>query len=499
MAKPELLQYTAKDRKDSQRPAEERIKDHWPIEPRLLFADLIDEASRCGQCGVPSCHTGLSSVYTGCPLENNIPDIHKLAASGDLEAAYKISSSTNPMGAVTGRVCPSAKSLCESSCVLNENTGSGHGYVSIRRIENAVHDLAWENGWIRPIKPLHDYKESIGIIGSGPGGYAAAEGLRKLGYNVTIYERSPVAGGLLTIGIPEFKLEKKIVDRHYKYLEEGGVTIKCNSGIGDTIKFEQLLKEHQAIIIATGKYKPKDPRLEGSAKDLATPTLEYLARQNLLNRGIKMDDRYPPEIFDAKGKTVLVNGGGDTAMDCVRTAIRQGAKKVICLYRRDAENMPGSEKEFQAAKAEGVEFRFMHQVKAADEMPGGGFMVKGVKTALGAPDSSGRQGMVETDETFEIQADIMINAIGFDPENLPVLFNVSALPVTRRGTLDVQNPVLAPHSHVVVGGLVTVFERAGNTIPVFAVGDIAGSNLVVEALKGGRDIAPHVHKALRSP
>ena len=410
-----------------------------------------------------------------CPLSNNIPDWLKLTAEGRLKEAYELSQSTNNMPEVCGRICPQDR-LCEGNCVIEQ---SGHGTVTIGSVEKYITDNAWEQGWVNPIKVKNEKSQSIGIIGAGPAGLAAAEQLRKLGYQITVYDRYDRAGGLMIYGIPNFKLEKFVVERRTKLLEEGGIKFVQNFEVGKDATLEQLRKKHDALLIATGVYKAREIDLPG--KDLGNifPAMEFLTASNKKGLGDKV------ELFDngtlnAEGKNIVVIGGGDTAMDCVRTSIRQKAKSVKCLYRRDKENMPGSAREVANAEEEGVEFVWLSSPK---EFVGTnkveGLMVDKIK--LGEPDDSGRRKPeIQNDSHFNIKADIVIKALGFDPENLPKLFGSEDLQVTKWGTLK------------------TNFDTMETNLPgVFAAGDIIrGASLVVWAIKDGRDVAVSIKNFL---
>ena len=348
-----------------------------------IYKDYInnkaqEQSSRCSQCGVPFCQIH-------CPLSNNIPDWLKLTAEGRLKEAYELSQSTNNMPEVCGRICPQDR-LCEGNCVIEQ---SGHGTVTIGSIEKYITDTAWDKGWVKPFKIKKELKQSVGIIGAGPAGMACAEELRKFGYQVTIYDRYDRPGGLLIYGIPNFKLEKFVVERRTKLLKDTGIKFIQNFEVGRDETLRQLRKKHDAMLIATGVYKSREIDIPGKNLQNIFPAMQFLTASNRKGLGDKV------ELFDngtlnAEGKNVVVIGGGDTAMDCVRTAIRQKAKSVKCLYRRDRENMPGSSREVGNAEEEGVEFIWLTSPKTFI----GQKNVQEVevnKMILGEPDSSGRK------------------------------------------------------------------------------------------------------------
>ena len=438
-----------------------RKEDFNEIYKEFINDKAREQSSRCSQCGVPFCQVH-------CPLSNNIPDWLKLTAEGRLKEAYELSQSTNNMPEVCGRICPQDR-LCEGNCVIEQ---SGHGTVTIGSVEKYITDNAWEQGWVNPIKVKNEKNQSVGIIGAGPAGLAAAEQLRKLGYQITIYDRYDRAGGLMIYGIPNFKLEKFVVERRTKLLEEGGIKFVQNFEVGKDASLEQLRKKHDALLIATGVYKAREIDLPG--KDLGNifPAMEFLTASNKKGLGDKVE-LFENGTLNAEGKNIVVIGGGDTAMDCVRTSIRQKAKSVKCLYRRDKENMPGSAREVANAEEEGVEFVWLSSPKefiGTNKVEG----LKVDKIKLGEPDDSGRRKPeIQNDFHFNIKADIIIKALGFDPENLPKLFGSEDLQVTKWGTLK------------------TNFDTMETNLPgVFAAGDIIrGASLVVWAIKDGRDVA----------
>ncbi len=470
MAKQPMLKFVSVERDmPTKRAPDLRNKDFGEIYAEYADTKAKEQSSRCSQCGVPYCQTH-------CPLHNNIPDWLRLTAEGRLQEAYEVSQATNTFPEICGRICPQDR-LCEGNCVI-EN--SGHGTVTIGSVEKYITDTAWENGWVKAIKPHTERTESVGIIGAGPGGLAAADVLRRQGVQVTIYDRYDRAGGLLTYGIPGFKLEKDVIMRRNDQLAEGGVTFKLNCNIGTDISFEDIQAAHDALIIATGVYKTRDLSGPGSGAAGIERAIDYLTASNRKSFGDAVPE-FDSGQLDAKGKKVVVIGGGDTAMDCVRTAIRQGATSVKCLYRRDKANMPGSQREVQNAEEEGVVFEWLSAPKGFTEENGkvAGVMVQ--KMRLGAPDATGRQApeVIEGADYVE-EADIVIKALGFEPEDLPKLWGVDGLEVTRWGTIKTQ------------------FTTGATDLPgVYAVGDIVrGASLVVWAIKDGRDCAQAILEQL---
>jgi len=445
-----------------------RKKNFKEIYARYAKDKALEQASRCSQCGVPFCQIH-------CPLQNNIPDWLLLAAEDRLEEAYEISSSTNNMPEVCGRICPQDK-LCEGNCVIEQ---AGHGTVTIGSIEKYITDHAWDQGWIKPIKVNIERKQSVGIIGAGPAGLAAAEELRKKGYQVTVYDRYDRPGGLLIYGIPNFKLEKEVVLKRTNRLVESGIEFKLNCEVGSAVSFQNIKENHNAILIATGVYKPHSINLNKNNASNVVPAMEFLTAS--IRKGLtdKVED-FDNGRLNSSNKNVLVIGGGDTAMDCVRTAVRQGSASVKCLYRRDQKNMPGSQREVFNAIEEGIEFNwltlpinFIGNKKIE--------IVKTVKMHLGSPDETGRRHPEQVSSSeYEIKCDLIIEALGFDPENIPMMFNEPDLQVTQRGTIKIDfNTMMS--------------EIDG----VFAAGDIVrGSSLVVWGIKDGRDVAERIHTYL---
>ncbi len=452
------------------RVTEKRKEDFNEIYKDYITNKAQEQSSRCSQCGVPFCQIH-------CPLSNNIPDWLKLTAEGRLKEAYEVSQSTNNMPEVCGRICPQDR-LCEGNCVIEQ---SGHGTVTIGSIEKYITDTAWDKGWVKPFKVRKELKQTVGIIGAGPAGMACAEELRKLGYQVTIYDRYDRPGGLLIYGIPNFKLEKFVVERRTKLLKETGIKFVQNFEVGKNITLNELKEKHDAILISTGVYKAREIDIPGKNLQNIFPAMDFLTASNRKGLGDKVK-LFDDGTLNAEGKNVVVIGGGDTAMDCVRTSVRQKAKSVKCLYRRDRENMPGSAREVGNAIEEGVDFVWLTSPKRFI----GSTKVEAVevdKMKLGEPDSSGRRRpVVEMGSEYKIPADLVIKSLGFDPENLPKLFNAEELVVSQWGTLKIDLNTMQT-----------------NLDGIFAAGDIVrGASLVVWAIRDGRDAAVQIEKYLKS-
>jgi len=471
MASDRMLQFVGREQSyPDKRSAEERARDFREIAERYAAPDADAQAARCSQCGVPYC-----SVH--CPLHNHIPDWLRLTAEGRLREAYELSNATSTMPEICGRICPQDR-LCEGNCVIEF---SGHGAVTIGSVEKYITDTAWAEGWVEPLHAGAATGQSVGIIGAGPAGLTAAEYLRVAGHEVHVYDRHDRAGGLLTYGIPGFKLEKDVVMRRIDRLVEGGIQFHLGFDVGGDAMLDALRQKHDALLIATGVYKAREINVPGNTADGVIAALDYLIASNRKSFGDAVP-AFDDGRLDAKGKHVVVVGGGDTAMDCVRTAVRQGAKSVKCLYRRDRENMPGSQREVTNAEEEGVEFVWL----SAPESFTADKQVKEVAVAgmrLGAPDASGRRSPeADPGRQFDVPADMVIKALGFDPEELPHLFGSPDLSVTRWGTLRVDHQTMM------------------TSLPgVFAAGDIVrGASLVVWGIRDGRDVSDQMAKWLKA-
>jgi glutamate synthase (NADPH/NADH) small chain len=461
-----MLQFvTTALRMPDKRTVTDRRADFDEIYQEYDPAAAAEQAGRCSQCGVPFCQVH-------CPLHNNIPDWLMLTAEGRLEEAYELSQATNNFPEICGRICPQDR-LCEGNCVIEQ---AGHGTVTIGSVEKYITDTAWENGWVKPVKPSRERPETVGIVGAGPAGLAAGEELRRRGYQVAVYDRYDRVGGLLVYGIPNFKLEKEVVARRARLLEESGITFHLNVDVGRDVSLAELRQRHDALLIATGVYKAREIMLPGVGLENIFPAMTYLTASNRKGLGDAVPE-FDDGTLNAAGKDLVVIGGGDTAMDCVRTAVRQGAKSVKCLYRRDRANMPGSLREVTNAEEEGVEFVWL---SAPEAFLGEGSIeaVRAVRVRLGVPDATGRQTpQVLPDTSYSLAADMAIEALGFDPEDLGQMFESADLDLTRWGTVKIDYR-----------------SKMSSLDGVFAAGDIVrGASLVVWAVRDGRDAAAQIH------
>ncbi len=450
------------DRVDpAKRPAGERAADFHEIYSLLDEATVREQASRCIQCPEPLCREG-------CPLHNRIPEWLALAAEGRFIEAAELSQSTSNMPEICPRVCPQER-LCEGACILN-----GHAEpVCIGAIEKFINEyaLAHSCSLIRPA-PCNGYR--VAVVGSGPGGLACADELAKLGYDVTIFESQHGAGGLLLNGIPAFKLDKEVVARRVNILWRRGVRFRFGVRVGTDLQLHDLLREHQAVFLGFGAQKAKPLDVPGAELAGVHQALPFLVQKNS-----PQALGFPPIVVS--GKRVVVLGGGDTAMDCLRTAIRAEAVEAVCVYRRDLANMPGSRKEYYNAIEEGAKFMFLTNPVALEGEHNGVVAVRCVRMELGEPDFSGRRKpRVIAGSEFRIPADVVLVAYGFDPEPFPAGSDLTELQVTDWGALRVDE------------------HQMTNVPGVFAGGDaVRGASLVVHAVRDGRKAAAGIHRYLQ--
>ncbi|MCD6653220.1 MAG: glutamate synthase subunit beta [Sulfurovum sp.] len=440
----------------------ERTKDFDEIYEIFKPEKSSEQSDRCIQCGDPYCHNG-------CPLHNFIPQWLKATASNDLEFAFRLSNESSPFPEVMGRICPHDR-LCEGACTLND----GHGAITIGSIETFISEEGFKKGF-RPAFANEKIGKRVAIIGAGPAGLSAATFLLREGADVEIFDKQARAGGLLTYGIPGFKLDKNVVNRRIKLLKEAGAVFHQNVEIGKDKSFEELTENFDAVFIGVGATKGKKPGLTGEDAKNA-----YLAMEFLVDIQRKIFNEPREKKIEVKDKNVVVIGGGDTAMDCVRTSLRENAKSVKCLYRRDAHNMPGSKKEYINAKEEGVEFEFYVSPKALITNENGEIIaVEMIKTKLGEPDASGRQSVEEiAGSEYKVDADVVIFALGFDTVKYP-FFASNGIETDKWGGITVDKNYQTTKTGIYAGG---DCHR--------------GADLVVTAVRDGRDAAKAIIKKL---
>ncbi len=444
------------------RESSDRIGDFREIYDILGKEDASIQASRCIQCGDPYCHNK-------CPLHNYIPYWLKSTANMDLNLSFKLSNESNPFPEITGRICPQGR-LCEGDCTLND----GHGAITIGNIETFISEEGFKKG-MRPEFPGITTDKRVAIIGSGPAGISAATYLLRAGIKVNMYEKDTRAGGLLTYGIPGFKLDKSVVQRRIDWLIEAGMSLYLDTHVGKDITFDEIVSSNDGVFIGIGAQKSRKAKINNENAQNVFMAIDYLrAAQKKL-----FAEEYDREL-DVKGKNVIVVGGGDTAMDCVRTAVRQGAKEVSCLYRRDKHNMPGSKKEFKNARDEGV--RFVYNVSPKEIIVNNDNKVIGIKmqrTLLGKKDSSGRSSVeVIKGSEFKIDANVVIFALGFTPTK-PDFLASNGIDINKWGEIIVDD------------------NYQTTKLGVYAGGDCKrGSDLVVTAAKEGKDAAESIIKSL---
>jgi len=445
-----MLNFTKVDRANpTKRGVMQRIKDFDEVYNMFDKNKASEQASRCIGCGDPYCHNK-------CPLHNIIPAWLKQTASNDLELAFNISNETSPFPEILGRICPQDV-LCEGDCTLNET----HGAITIGAVETHISEMGFENG-LKPKFAQEKIGKKVAIVGSGPAGISVATFLLRAGFDVDMYERASKAGGLLTYGIPGFKLEKKRVQRRIDFLIEAGMNLYTNCEIGKDKSFEELEQNYDAIYIGIGATKGRYPNIDGEKNSNVYLAMEFLTAIQKRNFGEEVSN-----FIDVKDKKVVVIGGGDTAMDCLRTSVREGAKSVKCLYRRDEANMPGSKKEVVNSKEEGVEFVFNVSPEAITT---DGVVLS--KTTMTQPDESGRQSVqiVENSQYTE-EADIVILALGFEQE-LPQFIQDLGLELDSWNGIKVDENSLTSNPKVYAGG-----------------DSVRGANLAVRAAADGKAAA----------
>ncbi|MEW5755688.1 MAG: FAD-dependent oxidoreductase [Pseudomonadota bacterium] len=437
-----------------------RIREFAEIYGSFDAKQAAEQSERCLGCGNPYCEWK-------CPVHNYIPNWLKLVAEGNLFEAAELSHRTNSLPEICGRVCPQDR-LCEGACTLND----GFGAVTIGSVEKYISDTAFAEGWRPDMSAVKPTGKRVAIVGAGPAGLGCADILARNGVEAVVYDRHPEIGGLLTFGIPEFKLEKSVVKLRRQVMEGMGVKFVLNTEIGKDIAFQQLIDEYDAVFLGMGTYQYMTGGFPGEDLPGVYAALDYLIANINRNLGLEQSEQ---DFINMYGKRVVVLGGGDTAMDCNRTAIRQGASNVVCAYRRDEANMPGSKREVANAKEEGVHFLWNRQ---PIEVIGKGKVegVKVVTTEMGPPDAKGRRSPQPVPGSEEIiPADAVVIAFGFSPSPAP-WFEQFGIKTDPRGR------VLAPANHQ--------FKYQTSNPKVFAGGDmVRGSDLVVTAVFEGRTAA----------
>lgn len=444
------------------REASERREDFKEIYTLFNSQQAASQASRCIQCGDPFCHSK-------CPLHNYIPFWLRSTAHLDNELSFKLSNESNPYPEITGRICPQDR-LCEGDCTLND----GHGAITIGAIETYISENGFKNG-LKPEFPGITTDKKVAVVGSGPASLSVATYLLRYGIKVDMYEKQTRGGGLLTFGIPGFKLEKGVIARRIEWLQEAGMSLHVNKEVGKDIDFETLMSSYDGIFLGIGAESSRGANLQNEDANGVFMAIDFLRSIQKKMFKEKYDKKY-----EVKGKNVVVVGGGDTAMDCVRTSIREEAKSVKCLYRRDKYNMPGSKKEHKNAIEEGVEFVYNvtpKEIVVNSENSAIALVVQ--KTVLGNKDSSGRQRVeVVKGSEYRVEADIIIFALGFSPSK-PNFLAENGIKTDESGRIIIDSDFQTSKSGVFAGG---DCQR--------------GSHLVVTAAADGKKAAFSIAKTL---
>ena len=481
MSKKQVFQFLDAPREmPAKLPLALRLEGDW----RELYGsfgqkEAVQQSGRCLDCGNPYCESK-------CPVHNYIPNWLQLVQEGRLLEAAALCHETNPLPEVCGRVCPQDR-LCEGDCTLND----GFGAVTIGAVEKYIVDTAFAQGWRPDLSAVVATGKRVAVVGAGPAGLACADRLARAGIAATVFDRYEQIGGLLQFGIPSFKLDKAVIDTRRRVLEGMGVKFRLGVEVGRDVTVEALLAEHDAVFLGVGAYRYTDGGLPGQDLRGVLPALPFLVQNGRIVGGndpwghpvAGWEDTVP--LPDLRGKRVVVLGGGDTGMDCVRAALRLGAASVTCAYRRDEASMPGSAREVANAREEGVKFLFNRQplaVESADGIHASGVLV--VQTRLGEPDARGRRNAVPVEGgESRLEADVVIIAFGFSPK-LPEW--LAALGVQARD-----------NGRIVAGGPGRLPYQTGND-KLFAGGDcVRGADLVVTAVQEGRDAAAAIARMLR--
>jgi glutamate synthase (NADPH) small chain len=469
-----------------------RDGDFSELYGRFEEAEAKKQSARCLDCGNPYCSWG-------CPLHNYIPQWLELAREGRVHEAAALCHETNPLPEICGRVCPQDR-LCEGSCTLND----GFGAVTIGAVEKYIVDKALAEGWTPDLSAAPATGKRVAIIGAGPAGLACADRLARAGVQAVVYDRYERIGGLLWFGIPNFKLDKSVLDTRQRTLEGMGVEFRLGVEIGRDVALDALLAEYDAVFLGLGSYRYTDGGLPGQELRHVLPALPFLVQNGRLVAGDAEISGKPiagwedqVQLPDLRGKRVVVLGGGDTGMDCVRSAVRLGAAQVSCVYRRDEANMPGSAREVANAREEGVQFLFQRApLELLDNGNGEVRAVRVAETRLGAPDARGRQRpeVVPGSDT-ELAADVVIIAFGFQPDP-PAWLAAHGVALHEDGRIRV-TPAPPPHHPARFDAANPIHPYQTANAKIFAGGDgVRGADLVVTAVQEGRDAAASIVRFL---